>query len=148
LGIRTFRLANILALYTTAICTYVSLTEDISLFVVTPYYPKHSNTISDSKGTEITIVWCVPDVKGGTPVIDYKVEINTNPPREIITKDTFATIKELKENTKYVVKVYARNVAGYGDPVSKTFVTRNPENRKYIYVSLKTILLFVLFQEK
>jgi hypothetical protein len=81
-------------------------------------------SISEIKISSITVTWLRPIDDGGSPVLDYKIQINTQPPREINTKDNRRVILDLKGNTTYILKVYARNVVGYGKVSVVEFTTK------------------------
>ncbi|XP_031552311.1 protein turtle homolog B-like [Actinia tenebrosa] len=83
--------------------------------------------VSDIKATSAVIKLHSPVDAGGSPVIEYKVQINTIPPREVITETTYCVTKDLNENTTYDVKVYARNAVGYGKAVCTEFTTKKPK---------------------
>ncbi|XP_031551825.1 Down syndrome cell adhesion molecule-like, partial [Actinia tenebrosa] len=85
--------------------------------------------VSDIKATSAVINWDSPVDDGGSPVIEYKVQINTIPPREVITETTYCVTKDLNENTTYGVKVYARNAVGYGKAVRTEFTTKEPKRK-------------------
>jgi hypothetical protein len=44
------------------------------------------------------------------------------------TPDTFRYLSGLTKNTKYEVKVFARNVVGYGNPCIKIITTKKQGN--------------------
>ncbi|XP_031560006.1 Down syndrome cell adhesion molecule-like isoform X3 [Actinia tenebrosa] len=85
--------------------------------------------VSDIKATSAVIKWDSPVDDGGSPVIEYKVQINTIPPREAITETTYCVTNDLNENTTYDVKVYARNAVGYGKAVCTEFTTKEPKRK-------------------
>ena len=93
-------------------------------FPVPPGLPNITTNESDIHSVSIIIRWTKPVSDGGSVVTSYKVWINTEPPREIPTTETYANIPGLKKNTRYTVKVYAGNVAGYGHPAVASLTTK------------------------
>ena len=93
-------------------------------FPVSPGLPNIITNDSDIQAVSIIIRWTKPVSDGGSVLTGYKVWINTEPPREILTTETHANIPGLKKNTRYTVKVHAGNVAGYGDPAVVSFTTK------------------------
>jgi hypothetical protein len=79
-------------------------------------------TITDIEASSITLRWTEPVIDGGSPVIGYLLEINTKPLLDTI--NTYAVITGLKNNTQYVVKVYAKNNVGYGIVSTKVITTK------------------------
>ncbi|XP_048588475.1 neural cell adhesion molecule 1 isoform X1 [Nematostella vectensis] len=71
----------------------------------------------------VTLRWSTPLWNGGSPPIDYKVEVGTVPVREGITS-TLVVITGLKEDARYTVKIYARNIVGFGLPLTTEIRTR------------------------
>jgi hypothetical protein len=84
--------------------------------------------------------WTKPTIDGGSPVINYLLEINTKP--SVNTVNTYAVITGLKPNTKYTVKVYARNIVGYGNVSTIVSTTKKQGNFQ------KVMSLFMLFPYK
>ncbi|XP_031569129.1 immunoglobulin superfamily member 22-like [Actinia tenebrosa] len=99
--------------------------------VISVKYPVEPANIfvSDIKATSAVIKWDSPVDDGGSPVIEYKVQINTIPPREVITENTYCLTNDLNENTTYDVKVYARNAVGYGKAVCTEFTSKEPKRK-------------------
>ncbi|EDO26116.1 predicted protein [Nematostella vectensis] len=81
-------------------------------------------TVSNIEASSIKVNWAPPSSDGGSPVIDYKVEVDpAKPPREGVAGDQ-VVISDLTKNTEYTVKVTARNVVGYGEAGTKTIRTK------------------------
>ena len=71
------------------------------------------------------IAWTPPVDDGGSPVIDYSVIVTgaSQPNRPQVT-GTEALIEELKPGKSYTVILTARNVVGYGESDSISFITK------------------------
>ncbi|XP_031550983.1 titin-like isoform X2 [Actinia tenebrosa] len=107
-------------------CTLVlsagsSIVSKVQLIVTVPPGPV-TITIDDVEASSITVRWTRPADNGGSPVTGFKVEVSTRPP--VITVNTHTVITGLKANTQYTVKVYARNVDGYGKESLKVISTK------------------------
>ncbi|XP_031549917.1 Down syndrome cell adhesion molecule homolog isoform X2 [Actinia tenebrosa] len=81
-----------------------------------------SLTITDVEASSINVTWYKPADDGGLDVTGYLVEVSTKPP--VITVNTNAVVTGLKANTLYAVKVYAKNIVGYGVGSSKIIRTQ------------------------
>lgn len=80
--------------------------------------------------TSATIRWEPPETDGGSPVTGYYVERSTNGKWLKVNKKALTVCElamdDLKENTKYGIRVSAENVAGVGKPCSEiSFVARS-----------------------
>ncbi|EDO32151.1 predicted protein [Nematostella vectensis] len=81
-------------------------------------------TVSNIEASSIKVNWAPPSSNGGSPVIDYKVEVDpAKTPREGDAGGP-VVISDLTKNTEYTVKVTARNVVGYGETGTRTIRTR------------------------
>ncbi|EDO33496.1 predicted protein [Nematostella vectensis] len=81
-------------------------------------------TVSNIEASSIKVNWAPPSSDGGSPVIDYKVEVHpAKPPREGEAGGP-VVISDLTKNTEYTVKVTARNVVGYGEAGTRIIQTR------------------------
>ena len=80
--------------------------------------------------TSAVIKWLSPIDDTGSPVIEYKIQIEeiVTLTKNILLTDTtirhLYAVHDLTENTTYGVKVYARNAVGYGKAVSVEFTTK------------------------
>ncbi|XP_031569708.1 hemicentin-1-like isoform X2 [Actinia tenebrosa] len=100
------------------------LGSDEQFINVIQLFPPGLVTINviEVEALSMKITWNKPGNDGGRPVIGYKVEVSTKPP--VFTVNTQAVITGLKANTQYTVKVYARNIAGYGQQLMKVITTK------------------------
>ncbi|XP_048588690.1 hemicentin-1 isoform X4 [Nematostella vectensis] len=81
-------------------------------------------TVSNIEASSIKVNWAPPSSDGGSPVIDYKVEVDpAKPPREGVPGGQ-VVISDLTKNTEYTVKVTARNVVGYGEAGTEIIRTK------------------------
>ncbi|EDO31742.1 predicted protein [Nematostella vectensis] len=80
--------------------------------------------VSNIEASSIKVNWAPPSSDGGSPVIDYKVEVDpAKPPREGVVGGP-VVISDLTKNTEYTVKVTARNVVGYGEAGTEIIRTK------------------------
>ncbi|XP_031574441.1 neural cell adhesion molecule 2-like [Actinia tenebrosa] len=98
------------------------------LINVTQLFPPGAPNVTildqDIQASSVTVRWAKPGYDGGSPVIDYKVQINTNPPQEHNTSNTEHELTGLTKNTRYEVRVYTRNAVGYGNASNLIFTTK------------------------
>ncbi|XP_048587978.1 nephrin [Nematostella vectensis] len=81
-------------------------------------------TVSNIEASSIKVNWAPPSSDGGSPVIDYKVQVDpAKPPREGVPGGQ-VVISDLTKNTEYTVKVTARNVVGYGEAGTEIIRTK------------------------
>ncbi|KAK3724594.1 hypothetical protein QZH41_018287, partial [Actinostola sp. cb2023] len=80
-------------------------------------------TVTDIEASSVIVRWTRPVYDGGSPIIDYKLLINSKT-LHINAPNTNKDITGLTKNTEYEVQLYARNVAGYGNASSKVFTTK------------------------
>ncbi|KAK3751110.1 hypothetical protein QZH41_016237, partial [Actinostola sp. cb2023] len=86
-------------------------------------------TVTDIEASSVIVRWTRPVYDGGSPIIDYKLLINSKT-LNISAPNTNKDITGLTKNTEYEVQLYARNVAGYGNASSKVFTTKEKEPTK------------------
>ena len=78
--------------------------------------------------------WTAPADDGGRPVTGYRVRVLRG--FTVVKGKTLGDVRtldlgELKIGTKYILEVYARNVAGEGAPGTKTVTTKDQGMRSY-----------------
>ncbi|KAK3733410.1 hypothetical protein QZH41_012178, partial [Actinostola sp. cb2023] len=96
--------------------------HDITVTQLFPPGPPHI-TVTDIEASSVIVRWTRPVYDGGSPIIDYKLLINSKT-LNINAPNTNKGITGLTKNTEYEVQLYARNVAGYGNASSKVFTTK------------------------
>ena len=80
--------------------------------------------------------WTAPADDGGRPVTGYRVRVLqgfTAVKGKTIGDVRTLDLGELKIGTKYILEVYARNVAGEGAPGTKTVTTKYQGMRSYYF---------------
>ncbi|XP_031572397.1 neurotrimin-like [Actinia tenebrosa] len=101
-----------------------------------------------SKPFSIYIKWRRAPNNGGSPIIDYKISINTNPIKEVSIKDTFIVIGALEGNTIYSINISARNLVGYGNVTSIIEKTQKgssvPSAKSTIALAVCLPIIFIL----
>ena len=80
--------------------------------------------------------WTAPANNGGRPVTGYRVRVLQG--HTVVKGITIGDVRkldlgELKIGTKYILEVYARNVAGEGAPGTKTVTTKYQGMRSYYF---------------
>ncbi|XP_020912639.1 neogenin isoform X1 [Exaiptasia diaphana] len=105
-----------------------------------------SFNVTDIEASSAVVRWAEPVDNGGSKLTEYKVEINSKTYIIASWKHKHFTIPGLTKNKIYVVKLYAKNAAGYGNASSKTFTTKKegppgPPVLKIIRVSPTTVIL-------
>ncbi|XP_028516685.1 twitchin-like [Exaiptasia diaphana] len=98
-------------------------TSEARLIVTDSPGPPSFN-VTDIEASSAVIRWAEPVNDGGSKVTGYKVEIDSKTYYTHSWKPNYFAIPGLTKNKVYVVKLYARNVAGYGNASSKTFTTK------------------------
>ncbi|XP_028516687.1 receptor-type tyrosine-protein phosphatase F [Exaiptasia diaphana] len=83
-----------------------------------------SFNVTDIEASSAVVRWAEPVDNGGSKVTGYKVEIDSKTYNFSSWKPNHFVIPGLTKNKVYVVKLFARNVAGYGNASSKTFTTK------------------------
>ena len=78
--------------------------------------------------------WTAPADDGGRAVTGYRIRVLQG--FTVVKGKTLADVRtvdlgELKIGTKYILEVYARNVAGEGAPGTKTVTTKYQGMRSY-----------------
>ena len=78
--------------------------------------------------------WAAPANNGGRAVTGYRVRVLQG--FTVVKGITLGDVRtvdlgELKIVTKYILEVYARNVAGEGAPGTKTVTTKNQGMKSY-----------------
>jgi hypothetical protein len=94
-------------------------------------------TEEDMEASSITVWWTKPGYDGGRPVIDYKVQIITTQEQNT-SNTTHVIFSGLTKTNKYDVKVFARNVAGYGNPYVKIITTKKRKGILSLSVIVKS----------
>ncbi|XP_032229404.2 neural cell adhesion molecule 1-like [Nematostella vectensis] len=80
--------------------------------------------VTDVKASSINVKWSPPTSNGGSPVIDYKMKVDkVNLAREGMAGGSVVMVG-LTRDTEYTVKVFARNVVGYGEAGTITIRTK------------------------
>ncbi|KAK3718601.1 hypothetical protein QZH41_008397, partial [Actinostola sp. cb2023] len=96
--------------------------HDITVTQLFPPGPPNI-TVTYIESSSVIVRWTRPVYDGGSPIIDYKLLINSKT-LNINAPNTNKGITGLTKNTEYKVQLYARNVAGYGNVSSKVFTTK------------------------
>ena len=89
----------------------------------------------DIQATSMTIKWTAPVGDGGIPITAYRVVIlkNGTEIKNLNITDTGATswnMRDLKRDTEYTVKLFARNTVFEGPAVEKAVKTKDEGNQK------------------
>ena len=89
----------------------------------------------DIQATSMTIKWTAPVDDGGGPITAYRVVIlkNGTEINNVNITDSGTTswnMRDLKRDTEYTVKLFARNVVFEGPAVEKVVKTKDEGNRK------------------
>ncbi|KXJ04478.1 Titin [Exaiptasia diaphana] len=83
-----------------------------------------SFNVTDIEASSAVVRWTEPIDNGGSKVTGYKVEIDSKTYNITASKPNHFSIPGLTKNKVYVVKLYARNIVGYGNASNKTFTTK------------------------
>ena len=89
----------------------------------------------DIQATLLTIKWTAPVDDGGSPITAYRVVIlkNGTEIKNVNITDSGTTswiMRDLKRDTEYIVKLFARNAVFEGPAVEKVVKTKDEGNRK------------------
>lgn len=79
-------------------------------------------TVSEVTATSALLSWTVPD-DGGSPIIDYGLQVDTETPITIPAGENSYTLTGLMPSATYDVSLFARNKLGAGDPTQETLTT-------------------------
>lgn len=87
-------------------------------FTEPPGVPRKPTEVSGMTDTTLTLSWLVPEKDGGSPIIEYVVEVReTNSDSWIQYGTTTMTnifVEKLTRETSYEFRICARNDAGVG----------------------------------
>ena len=94
-----------------------------------PGSPVIISSATDIQATSLTVKWIVPVDDGGSPITAYRVVIlkgSTDIKNVDITDPgiTSLSVGDLERNTKYNVRVFARNAVFEGAPGQETLRTK------------------------
>ena len=110
--------------------------KNISILFVLQENPG-SPTIAqiDIQATSMTIKWTAPVDDGGIPITAYRVVIlkNGTEIKNVNITDSGTTswnMRDLKRDTEYTVKLFARNTVFEGPAVEKAVKTKDEGNQK------------------
>lgn len=88
--------------------------------------------------TSLTISWHTPERNGGSPILDYSVEIQVEGDqwKHVATvTETVAKIEKLVTGAKYMFRIFARNEIGTSKPYeSDEKITMGKTLCKYLYL--------------
>lgn len=93
------------------------------LFVDVPSAPRPPTELSGMAKDSLILSWQPPEKDGGSKILDYIIEIKESTEKDWTYADTtdgnetHIHIKKLKQKTKYMFKICARNEAGVSPPL-------------------------------
>ena len=97
-------------------------------------------TITDIQASTVIVRWTKPVYNGGSPVIQYKLVIDSKT-FNITAPKTHQSVGGLTKDTEYEVKVYAKNVVGYGNASTAVFTTKKQGNVAFMMVAFVEFVL-------
>lgn len=104
-----------------------------------PGAPRPPINISGMSKDSLILGWQEPEKDGGSKILDYIIEVKESKQKDWTYVDTtegnqtFIQIKNLKQKTKYIFKICARNEAGLSPPlITDDAITVSDQISKYI----------------
>ena len=116
----------------------MQLCEFPIVILVSPGRP--NITVTDIEASSVIVRWTKPVYNGGSPVIQYKLVIDSKT-FNITAPKTHQSVGGLTKDTEYEVKVYAKNVVGYGNASTAVFTTKKQGNVAFMMVAFVEFVL-------